>query len=135
MTDLERIKAICQSFIEESEHQVTEVGEAGAHDAVMRAASCRIVLKAIDGFPDARAFERIPEDTRRTLDDYAGVGLPPGDCMRAVLSGDLFQAFARADAVTVAALPAIVTYVVSRMPSGSWGSHEIVSRWIARPRS
>ncbi len=73
--------------------------------------------------------DRIPPLTRQTLDDYAKHGMQPGDCLRAVLAGDLFAAFARADDLTAAAMPAIVVYV-RRLPAAAWGSYQVVQAWI-----
>lgn len=83
----------------------------------------------------AMSVPSIPAAQRQSLDSYAQHGLPPGHCLRAVLAGDLFSAFSRADPEVQAAMPAIVAHVRNNLPGGSWGSYEIVDRWIARPRS
>jgi len=77
----------------------------------------------------------IPPQTRQSMDDYAAHGLQPGQCLRAVLAGDLFEAMSRADDEILLALPAIVTYIRSSLPAGCWGSQARVQAWIARPRS
>lgn len=73
----------------------------------------------------------IPPRIREALDDYGKHGLETGSCMRAVLEGKLFEAFAAADYATIAAMPSIVIYVTTRLPQGSWGSPAIVARWLA----
>jgi hypothetical protein len=75
--------------------------------------------------------DRIPPMIRQTLDDYGKRGLPPGDCLRAVLCGDLFLAFARADDETSTAMPAIIVYITERLPAGSFGNYALVADWIA----
>jgi hypothetical protein len=135
MTDLDRIRALCQSFIEEAEHQRAEVGEAGAHDALLRADSCRVVIKAIDAFPALTSVDRIPPMTRLTIDNYAQHGLQPGSGIRAVLEGNLFTAMARCDEETIIALPAIVRYINDALHPSIYGSPEGVSRWIAKVRA
>ncbi len=93
-------------------------------------------LAAIDAEPNVPLIDvsRIPQ---RILDGFERYrhGVPTGSCMRAVLEGDLFKAMAHADDEVLLALPAIVTYVRCSMPAGSWGSPEVVSRWLARGRT
>lgn len=74
--------------------------------------------------------DHIPPNMKRSLELYERCGLPTGDCLRAILSGDLFQAFARADPQTVASMPDIVAYIRHRMPSQCFGSELAVDRWI-----
>jgi hypothetical protein len=57
-----------------------------------------------------------------------------GRCVSAILAGDLFSAYARADPETRDAMPAIVAYIHSRLPAACYGSEGQVERWIARPR-
>lgn len=79
--------------------------------------------------------DRIPPAIRASLDRYASAGIRTSDCLRHILAGDLFSAFARADAETSAAMPAIVAYIAIRLPAACHGSEELVEAWIARPRS
>lgn len=76
----------------------------------------------------------VPPAIAAGLDRYAQHAIPPGDCLRHVLEGDLFGAFARADPTTAAAMPAIVAAITSRLHSSTWGSPEAVSRYIERAR-
>ena len=75
------------------------------------------------------ATDRIPPVTRQTIDDYSKHGLQPGHCVRAILAGDLFMAFERADDETASAMPAIVAYV-RRLPAGAFGSYRAVQDWL-----
>lgn len=83
----------------------------------------------------ATSPDRIPPAIRASLDRYASTGIRTGGCLHAILSNDLIVAFAAADPETLEALPAIVAYVTTQLPATCFGSHEIVERWIARPRS
>lgn len=76
-------------------------------------------------------YERIPERLRDSLDRYARDGIPTGDCLGAVLIGDLFGAFGRADPVTTAAMPAIVAYVRNELPLSCYGSEAAVDGWLS----
>ncbi len=72
----------------------------------------------------------VPKNIRHAIDRYVLQGIPPGDCTRAILAGDLFAAFSRADPMTTAAMAAIVWYVQTELPPGCWGSYELVDEWI-----
>lgn len=135
MTDIEHIRVLCQGIIDEAAHTTDEVGEAGAQIERIRAKVCREVVDLIDARPLLISPERIPALQRASLENYAAHGLHPGQFLRAVLEGDLFAAMSRGDDACLLALPAIVTYVRCSMPSGSWGSPEAVSRWIALVRA
>lgn len=78
---------------------------------------------------------RIPTLTKQSLDDYAKHGIPTGDFLRAVLAGDLFAAFHRADPQSTAAIAAIVWYVQNRLPRGCYGSEAAVEAWISERRA
>lgn len=135
MTDIERIRALCQCYIEEAARQVDEAGEAGAIEAVTRGRACAAIIREIAMLPAPTSPERIPVPIREALDRYAQHGVRTGDCMRSVLENDLMQAFDRADVETGAAMPAILAYVRCQLPGDCWGSPEIVSRWLSRPRA
>lgn len=135
MTDLEKLRACAQGIIDEADHQRDEVGEAGAAEAIAKASAARAMLDQIDALPPLTSPDRIPQLIADALVRYVNSGIMPGHCLRAVLGGDLYQAFARADPETLLALPAIVAFIRSRMPAGSWGSPAIVAGWIARVRS
>ncbi len=78
------------------------------------------------------AEHTVPPLIAAGLDRYAQHGLPPGDCLRAILEGNLYRAYACADHATWEAMGAIVTAITSRLHSSTWGSPEAVSRYLAR---
>lgn len=144
------LRAISQSIAEECDQQSadfgTEVGPAVDEVAITRAKCLAIIVlldasaerfKAIGlmisstiATPDAPGH--MPERTKRALDDYATAGLRTGDCLYSVLSNDLRGAFARADPEVAAAMPAIITYVCSCLPSRCWGSPAAVEAWLRK---
>jgi hypothetical protein len=133
--ELDAVRALCASRIEQANRAEAAVGVAGATTEIAERGVCEQVIAILDGGPPLTSPERIPATTRRTLDDYAAHGLPPGQCLCALLAGDLFGAFARADAETAAAMPAIVAYIHCHMDRAAWGSELRVSSWLRRPRS
>lgn len=135
MTDLEKLRAFAQGLLEERDHMVAEVGIAASGREVERAQVAHELLQLLDALPPPTSPDRIPTAIRAGLDRYATGGIRTGRCLQSILAGDLFGAFARADAETMLAMPAIVAYIESQLPAGCHGSEEIVERWIARPRS
>jgi hypothetical protein len=152
MTDIERILALCQTFIDEAQHQIDELGEAGAHEAVTRAKVCAQIIGQIALLPAVTSPERIPPAVRRELDDYASVGARPSPVVRMILEGDLYGAFALADhhhfesdlfglsdvPATLEAMlvmPAVVAYIREALHASIYGSPEAVTRWMGRPRT
>lgn len=71
----------------------------------------------------------IKPSTRAGLYFWITAGVPPGHFLTAVLSNDLREAVARADAENRAALPEIVEWLVSHAPMAAWGGPEVVRRW------
>lgn len=147
MTDFDKLRAFAQGLIDEAAHIVDECGVAGGHAEIERAEAGKKLIELIDSWPAIEAHhakgstaelsltspERIPPAIRAGIDRYAKDGIRPGSCLYAILAGDLFGAFARADPGTVIAMPAIVAYIASEV--GARGDEAIVERWIARPRS
>jgi len=72
----------------------------------------------------------IPVHTKAALDRYIEHKMLPGGFLIAVLSNDLFGAVGRADRENLAALPDIVKYIYNELPAGSWGSNDIIWRWV-----
>lgn len=66
------------------------------------------------------------------IDRYVQNGTPTGSCTEAILSGDLFDAFARADDDTKQGMAQIVRYIFNRVPTGCWGSRETYQAWVER---
>jgi len=75
--------------------------------------------------------DRVPDGIRKALENYGKHGLRPGSCTEAILSGDLFLACAHADDDVIAVLPAIVGWIRTYLPNGSYGSPLIVEAWIS----
>lgn len=74
--------------------------------------------------------KRIRPDIREALDRWGtGENPYPGGFVRAVLENDLHMAVARADSDNIQVIPEIMTYVVNKLPSASWGSPERVQQW------
>ena len=74
--------------------------------------------------------ERIPESTLETLKRYINHRIPPGSFLEAVLSNDLFEAFARADVHNRQAMHHIVDWLYNYVPSASHGSREAYREWL-----
>ena len=72
----------------------------------------------------------IPSHTQESLDRYFNHGYMPGSFCEAILVGDLYGAFARADYVNRSYIPEIVEWVLANAPYGSFGSVEHVHGWI-----
>jgi len=72
----------------------------------------------------------IPDHTKAALDRYVNDRILPGGFLIAVLSNDLFGAVGRADSQNLAALGDIVKYIYNELPSGCWGSKEIIWKYV-----
>ena len=67
-----------------------------------------------------------------SIDAFAKTGRPTGDCLKCILSNDLFGAFARADDITAANMQRIVRYIFNETPRACWGSPEAYDAWLKR---
>ena len=76
----------------------------------------------------------VPPNTAESLRAYIETGRPTGGFLKAVLSNDLFGAYARADVENVAALPALVRWVYNNAPRLCWGSEDRVEDWMKMKR-
>jgi len=72
----------------------------------------------------------IPDLTLCVLWRYVRTGVPTGGFLEAVLSGDLFEATARADHRNLASLTALVSYIYNYVPVGCYRSAEQYQAWI-----
>lgn len=72
----------------------------------------------------------IPAHTKAALDRYINDRILPGGFLTAVLSNDLFGAVGKADSENLAALPEIVRYIYNEVPSSSWGTKDIIWKWV-----
>jgi len=75
-------------------------------------------------------FDKCPERYRNTLKFYFENHLPPGSCMQAILSMDLFETVGRADETMMADLRPIVTFLNCTLPSNCWGNRQKVNDWL-----
>jgi hypothetical protein len=70
------------------------------------------------------------EDVKITIDGYITKRLTPSNFVRSVLENDLMGAFAIADDDNIRDMHEIIKYVYNNTPSASWGSKDIVDRWL-----
>ena len=75
---------------------------------------------------------QIPPRIVESINRYVWHGCPTGDFLRSVLSNDLMNAVARADADSMASLQAICMYIHNAVPSGITGGHEEYKKHIER---
>ena len=61
---------------------------------------------------------------------YMENGVEPGSFLYAVLCNNLRAACMAADSINIKHLAEIVTWLYNEAPATSWGSPEVVSRWI-----
>ena len=77
-------------------------------------------------------YPNVPSHTIEALENYWTRGWEPGSFLTAALSGDLYQAAARADKWNKDALGHIAVYIAREAPDGSWGSRNMVKDWCNR---
>lgn len=73
--------------------------------------------------------QKIPNDTKQALDDYAQNGAALDGFFLAVVCNDLMEAVAKADSANLAALSEICRYIYSHLPESCWGSKEKYLKW------
>lgn len=73
----------------------------------------------------------VPEHLQHGLMLYVMHHVRPGSGLTAILTGDLFEAFARADEMTVAGLPAVIKFLVNQVPGNVYGTKERVREHLA----
>lgn len=135
MIDEAKLRAKLKEYTDHADTLVSLCGVAGGYIEAARAEVARDLLAWLAVQPAVLSPDRIPPAIRAGLARYAECGVRTGACLQAILAGDLFGAFARADPETRDAMPAIVAYIHGRLPAACHGSEAIVERWIARPRS
>lgn len=74
-------------------------------------------------------LDRIPENTKETIDQFVLTGRPMGHFVTAVMENNLMEAFGRADEFNLSAMRDIVSYLYNEVPSGAWGSPVKVRLW------
>lgn len=72
----------------------------------------------------------VPPPTATELTKYVVDHTTPGGAMRAIISGDLFEAYHRADDATWEALDAIMEFLWTSVPEPCVGSREKMLAWI-----
>lgn len=92
----------------------------------------RHIRQVIDTARSDEVYDVISPDIIETLLNYAYRGVPTGGFLYAVLSNDLRESIARADAHNSLILRPIVTFIYMQLPAPCWGSWEKVDAWLAR---
>lgn len=72
----------------------------------------------------------VPDYTLAGLKRYIDHGIPTGSFLRAVLTNDLFEAFAQADQTNRYAMFDIVGWIYDKAPSKCHGSEKAYKDWI-----
>ncbi len=72
----------------------------------------------------------VPAPVEASLRRYVEQGAPTGGFLEAVIDNDLKEACGRADEQNLAALPAIVAYLVNECPAYCWGFKGAFARWL-----
>jgi len=73
----------------------------------------------------------LPDRFKASITRYLEHGVMPGDFLTAVLSNDLFSAFAKADETSLAELHGLVGWCYYELPHDAWGSRERVEAYCA----
>ena len=80
-------------------------------------------------------YDALPTHMRQGAEDYIERGDQPGGFLFAVFVNDLVEAFARADEINAAAMPAWAEWLYNEAPSACWGSVEKVRAWQEQRRA
>lgn len=75
---------------------------------------------------------KMRDDCKEALIAYRDWGRPLGGFLTAVVCNDLVEAAAHADEYNIRNLPAYAEFLYWELPIGSWGSSEIVEKWIEK---
>lgn len=74
----------------------------------------------------------IPEHMHHAAADYILRGIHPGHFLSAVISNDLAEAVARADAENQRRLVQWVKWLYNEAPSTCWGSPDRLRQWVQK---
>lgn len=74
--------------------------------------------------------QSVPSHMHRGLLAYLDSGLVPGQFLRSVLEGDLFQAYVYADSDNLKNMAAYVAFLMQHADPASFGSKEKVNHWL-----
>ena len=77
----------------------------------------------------------IPDHMMGAIRRYVDDGLPPGSFLEAVITNNLRDAVAYADATNINLLPEYVRHFYNDEPSGCWGSEANMQEWMAGVRA
>lgn len=77
----------------------------------------------------------VPEHNRDTIIQYIEIGRPVGSFIEAILRGDLFDAFGRADHINAQHVGTICAWFYNYAPSPCFGSPEKVKKWFEHFKS
>ena len=80
-------------------------------------------------------YDLLPEHIREGVRMYVEQGIPPGHFVTAVICGDLFEAFDRADDVNTHRMLDLVRFFYNETPSQCWGSREKMDAWMERQQA
>lgn len=75
-------------------------------------------------------LKELPKHTHHGLRDYVEHGIKPGSFLVAVLCNNLFEAARLADTENRALLANFPMVINRELPTGSFGNHELVNKWI-----
>lgn len=79
---------------------------------------------------DMHDYSRIPKHMMESLDLYVSHRIQPGGFLTALLENNLSEAVGRADHINIELIPTYCSYMYNMMPSDSWGSPELVSKYL-----
>lgn len=74
----------------------------------------------------------IPNEIEQALIRYRDYKIKTGSFLNAVLSNDLLHACETADIFNRHSLYEVMRWIVTNMPSGSYGSPEAVKDWLSK---
>ncbi len=81
-----------------------------------------------------KLYPDVPEAILGSLYRYVEQRIPTGDFLRAILSNDLSESFARADHNNRQRMFPIINFIYNTVPSPAWGSPDKVKEWLNNDR-
>ena len=75
-------------------------------------------------------YDILPQHMRASARSYLEDGIKPGSFLCAVIRNDLAEAFGCADDINRERLHDVVRFFYCEAPSTSWGSGEIMVKWL-----
>ena len=75
-------------------------------------------------------YNKIPQRTIDAINRYVNQKIETGAFLRAVLTNDLEKTILYADGENINVIPEIVSYIRNNIPYLSYGSEEIVNKWL-----